>query len=125
MANVLVIDDERVIRDVIVEILEDDGHDVLGVATAEEGVNRLDDDALDLVVSDLLLPGLSGLDLLVEVQRRRPALPVILVTGAGAPAADADEEPALAAGLLAKPFSHAELRKVVAFALDRGAEAEL
>jgi CheY-like chemotaxis protein len=119
MATVLVIDDERVIRDVIVEVLEDAGHDVLGVATAEEGVNRLDDDAFDLVVSDLLLPGLSGLDLLGEVRRRRPGVPVVFVTGAGMPIDGASE----ARGFVAKPFSHAELREAVATALQARKDA--
>jgi CheY-like chemotaxis protein len=121
MAKILVVDDEELIRDVIVEILADRGNDAFGVATAEEGLRRLGDHALDLVVSDIALPGLSGLELLDEVRRSRPSLPVVLVSGAGTQQT-VDEALARGAdGLVTKPFSHAELVHAVAAALDRAA----
>jgi putative two-component system response regulator len=119
MATVLVIDDEELIRDVIVEILEDAGHDVVGVGTAEEGLERLEEGELDLVVSDVVMPGLSGLELLDEVRRLRPSLPVVLVTGAGTQATVSDALAGGADGLVMKPFSHAELKRAAATALDR------
>jgi putative two-component system response regulator len=119
MAGILVIDDEEVIRRVIVEILRDAGHDAVGVATAEDGLERLGNDELDLVVSDVVMPGVSGLELLGEVRRRRPSLPVILVTGAGTHTMVTDALTGGADGFVTKPFSHDELRKAVSTALDR------
>jgi CheY-like chemotaxis protein len=121
MAKILVIEDEELIRDVIVEILADRGNDAFGVATAEEGLQRLGDHAFDLVVSDIALPGLSGLELLDGVRRSRPSLPVVLVSGAGT-RQTVDEPFARGAdALVTKPFSHSELVHAVAAALDRAA----
>jgi DNA-binding response OmpR family regulator len=121
MAKILVIEDEELIRDVIVEILADRGNDAFGVATAEEGLRRLGDHALDLVVSDIALPGLSGLELLDEARRTRASLPIVLVSGAGT-RQTVDEALARGAdGLVTKPFSHSELVHAVAAALDGAA----
>jgi putative two-component system response regulator len=124
MAAVLVIDDEPIIRELIAEILADAGHDVAVAASAEEGLLRIVDRSLEIVVSDIVMPGLTGLELLEKVRMRRPSLPVVLVTGAGTHAMLADALAGGAAGLVMKPFSHAELQGAVATALARAAEAE-
>jgi putative two-component system response regulator len=124
MAAVLVIDDEPIIRELIAEILADAGHDVAAAASAEEGLLRLGDREVSIVVSDIVMPGLTGLELLEEVRARRPSLPVVLVTGAGTHAMLSDALARGASGLVMKPFSHAELQGAVATALERVADAE-
>jgi response regulator RpfG family c-di-GMP phosphodiesterase len=125
MANVLLIDDEQVIRELIAEILVDAGHAVVSAANAREGLDHIDDKDVDIVVSDIVMPGLSGLELLEEVRQRRPNLPVVLVTGAGTHAMLSDALAGGAAGLVMKPFSHAELQRSVGTALQRAAQAEI
>jgi putative two-component system response regulator len=127
MANILVIDDEPLIRELIAEILEDAGHTVVDAESAGDGLGQLDARDLDLVVSDIVMPGLNGLELLEEVRERRPSLPVVLVTGAGTHATLSEALARGAAGLVMKPFSHAELQRTVASALERarGAADEL
>ena len=83
MSRILVIDDEDVIRMLVVEILESAGYDVTSAESAEVALSLLEDADFDLVVSDVIMPGLSGLELLEAVRARRASLPVILVTGAG------------------------------------------
>jgi putative two-component system response regulator len=124
VTTILVIDDEPVIRELVAEILADAGYDVVTAADTETGLVRLEEHAIELVVSDIVMPGLSGLDLLAEVGRRRPSLPVVLVTGAGTHARLSDALAGGAAGLVMKPFSHAELQRAVATALERARRAE-
>jgi putative two-component system response regulator len=125
MANILAIDDEPVIRELIAEILVDAGHAVVTAADAVEGLKHLDDGTLDLVVSDIVMPGLSGFELLDEARQRRPNLPVVLITAAGTHAMLSDALAGGAAGLVMKPFSHAELQRAVATALERAGSAEV
>ena len=75
MSRILVIDDEEVIRSLIVEILETVGHTALGAENAERALSLLDTAEFDLVVSDVIMPGLSGLDLLELVRNHRASLP--------------------------------------------------
>ena len=114
MTPVLVIDDEQAVRNLMVEILSRAGYHPIGAGSAREALALLDTPELSLVVSDIVMPGLSGFELLDEVRARRPSLPVLLVTGSGT---EDNLQEALAhgaAGLLVKPFSQAELRQRVA-----------
>ena len=83
MSRILVIDDEDVIRGLVAEILESGGHDVTSAESAERALELLEESDFDLVVSDVIMPGLSGLELLEAVRASRASLPVVLVTGAG------------------------------------------
>jgi cyclic di-GMP phosphodiesterase len=122
--RVLVVDDEQVIRELIAEILVDAGYDVVAAADAGEALELLEDERIEIVVSDIVMPGMTGLELLEEVRTRRPSLPVVLVTGAGTHAMLTDALAGGAAGLVMKPFSHAELARAVATALERAGRAE-
>jgi putative two-component system response regulator len=124
VSRILVIDDEPVIRDLMLEILEEAGYEASGAPTAEHALRLIDAAQPDLVVSDVIMPGLSGLELLEEVRTRRPSTPVVLVTGAGTYATLTEALTRGAAGLVMKPFSHAELRAAVSSALDRSHRSE-
>jgi DNA-binding NtrC family response regulator len=119
VSHILVIDDEEVIRSLIVEILETAGHDATGAESAERALELLETADFDLVVSDVIMPGLSGLELLEAVQSRRASLPVVLVTGAGTYETLSQALTRGAAGLVTKPFAHADLQTAVADALER------
>ncbi len=119
MSRILVIDDEQVIRQLVLEILETAGYDVTGAESAERALALLDREEFDLVVSDVVMPGLSGLELLEAVRERRASLPVVLVTGAGTYDTLSQALTRGAAGLVTKPFAHADLQSAVADALER------
>jgi len=124
VSRILVIDDETVIRDLMMEILASDGHDVIGAETAERAISLLDDrDDFDLVISDVVMPGLSGLELLETVRAQRASLPVVLVTGAGTYDTLSQALTRGAAGLITKPFAHAELKEAAAHALERASRS--
>jgi len=119
VSRILVIDDEDVIRMLMLEILESAGHEVVAAETAERALTLLDESEFELVVSDVIMPGLSGLDLLGAVRARRASLPVVLVTGAGTYDTLSQALTRGAAGLVTKPFAHAELQNAVSDALER------
>ena len=124
MSRILVIDDEQVIRRLMCEILERAGHETVAAETSDEALAELEDDRIVLVVSDIVMPGLTGLELLEEVRARRPSLPVILVTGAGTYENLSQAVTRGADGLVIKPFSHADLQNAVAAALERARRTE-
>ena len=124
MSRVLVIDDEQVIRELMCEILERAGYETVGAGTADDALSLLMDNEIGLVVSDIVMPGLTGLELLEEVRARRPSLPVILVTGAGTYENLSQAVTRGADGLVIKPFSHADLQKAVTTALERARRSE-
>jgi putative two-component system response regulator len=123
MTRILVIDDEHVIRMLVMEILEAAGHAVTGAESAERALTLLDREDFDLVVSDVVMPGLSGLELLEVVRVRRASLPVVLVTGAGTYDTLSRALTRGAAGLVTKPFAHADLQSAVADALERASRS--
>jgi response regulator RpfG family c-di-GMP phosphodiesterase len=123
MSRILAIDDEDVIRMLVVEILESVGHEVVGAESAEHALELLDHGEFDLVVSDVVMPGLSGLELLEAARSRRASLPIVLVTGAGTYETLSQALTRGAAGLVTKPFAHAELQTAVSDALERASRS--
>jgi putative two-component system response regulator len=124
MTRILVIDDEAAVRTVMAEILESSGYQVEVAETAERGLELLDTCEPELVVSDVQMPGLSGLELLDVLRERRASLPVVLVTGAGTYDILTEALAQGAAGLVTKPFSHEQLRDAVGDALGRSQRSE-
>ncbi|MEZ5101897.1 MAG: response regulator [Thermoleophilia bacterium] len=122
--TILVIDDEDIVRSLVVEILMVTGYEAVAAETPQRALELLADESIGLVISDIVMPGLTGFELLEEVRSRRPSLPVLLITGAGTEDNLSEALARGAAGLIAKPFSHQELRDAVAAVLDRAAASE-
>jgi DNA-binding NtrC family response regulator len=79
--RILIVDDEEVLRDVLDAVLRREGFDVVMAASGEQALAVLDDDdAIDLVILDVKLPGISGIDTLRAVRISNPNLPVIVIT---------------------------------------------
>jgi CheY-like chemotaxis protein len=117
MARVLLIDDETVIRMLVCEILEEAGHEVTAADSAERALELLESGTFDVVVSDVIMPGLSGFELVEQARRRPSPPPILLITGAGT-TENVDE--ALRRGAVAvvtKPFAHGDLTAAVAAAV--------
>jgi putative two-component system response regulator len=123
VSRILVIDDEPIVRMLVAEILETAGHEVVVAEHAEQALTLFETEELELVVSDVVMPGLSGLELLETVHARRASLPVILITGAGTYETLSQALTRGAAGLVTKPFSHAELHTAVRHALERASRS--
>ncbi len=113
-AQVLVVDDEEVLRDVLETLLTRAGYGVTLAATAEEGLALFRKGSFDAAILDVMLPDLSGLDVLEELKRADPELCVLVVT------AYASIETAITAmkkgafDYVAKPFKNEELLHILA-----------
>jgi len=83
MAAILVIDDERGVRQTLVSILEDEKYKVLSAEDAIAGMQILEENAVDLVFLDVLLPKLGGLEALEQIRARWPGPEVVMVSGHG------------------------------------------
>jgi DNA-binding NtrC family response regulator len=81
--TILVVDDEKNIREGLAEALSLDGYAVKTAADGAEGLRAVDSGAIDLVITDLKMPAMSGGDLLRTIGGRYPGLPVIVLTGHG------------------------------------------
>ena len=122
MSTVLVVDDEPVVRDVVVRYLEQAGYRTLQAADGDSARELLEQETPSLVVLDLMLPGTDGLSLCRWI-RSRSALPVIMVTALGE---EADRLAGLELGAddyLTKPFSPRELTARVTAVLRRARPA--
>jgi DNA-binding response OmpR family regulator len=108
-ARILVIDDEASIRDLCARILARAGFVVTTASSGEDGLAQLAREPVDLVVTDIRMPGLSGLDVLERAKATLPHLRVILITGFGTPQTLARAQHAGADRILTKPFNPAEL----------------
>jgi putative two-component system response regulator len=124
MIKILVIDDDAIVRDVISEMLAVGGYEVVIATTAAEALDLFMDDDIALVVTDIVMPDLSGLELLEVMRLHRPSLPVVLVTGANTRDNLSEALTRGADGLVAKPFTQAELQEAVERALDRAGRSE-
>ncbi len=80
---ILVIDDEEGIRESLKGILEDEGYEVLTASSAEEGMKIFEEQLPDLVLLDIWLPGMDGIESLKRMRDRRPSIPVIMISGHG------------------------------------------
>src|SRR5260370_1849598 len=80
--RVVAVDDNSSLLRFLVSASRASGCGVPAARTAEDALDRIEADAFDLVVSDIKMPGLSGLDLLRAVKAKQPATPVVLITGA-------------------------------------------
>lgn len=115
MARILVVDDEKDVRDVLAETLERAGHAVVVAADGQEAADLHHRQHFDLIVSDLAMPGGDGIDLARAVRAHaRPDIPILLVTASASPQKLADAYRAGVTAHLAKPFKMAELRNQVA-----------
>lgn len=110
---VLVVDDEAALRETLSLRIEDWGYRVRTAADVDEAERLISTDRPDIVLSDVVMPGSSGLDLLRRLYRRDAELPVIVMTAHGTidVAVEAMKEGAL--DFLTKPLSHATLRALL------------
>ncbi len=112
-ARILVVDDEESMRITLAANLELEGHEVVEAATGEEALQRVRERPVDVVLADIRMPGLHGVELNRHLRREQPGLPVVLMT---AFAQESLVEDALAEGVftvLHKPFDVAHLLRTL------------
>ena len=118
MATILIVEDEAKMRRLLELNLGEDGFSTLPAGDAESGLKLLRENPVDLVLTDLKLPGMDGLDFLQAVKRHNSALPVVVMTAFGSVETAVDAMKAGASDYVLKPFSLVEMRMVIHKELD-------
>jgi len=114
VAHVLIVDDEPNIRRILAAMLKRDGYEVTTAADGEQGLAVLQRTPIHVVVTDLVMPRLGGMELLARVRAEYPDIPVILITAHGTVDSAVAALKAGAFDYVTKPFEQEELRKVIA-----------
>ena len=80
-ANVLVVEDDRLNRNLICKVLRDEGHQIVEASDGAEALELLYAQRFDLVITDFVMPRLNGLKFVEQLHSLQPRLPIILITG--------------------------------------------
>jgi DNA-binding NtrC family response regulator len=115
--RVLVVDDHQQARESVAFTLRQAGHQVQGLSSAGEALKRLEREAYDVIVTDLKMPGMTGLEFLTELKRRQVPSETIMVTAYATVATAVEAMRQGAFDFLEKPFGLEELEDLVARAL--------
>ena len=118
MTKALVVDDERKMRRILQMVLERIGIDAVAAETGVEALDRFDAEKIDLVLTDLKMPGMSGIELLSELRSRDGDLPVIVLTAFGTVQTAVDAMKAGAFDYVLKPFDLDAIEITIRKALD-------
>lgn len=83
MKQILVIDDEPSIRFLLKKMLEREGYAVITASDGDEGMKLFQESFFDLVITDILMPEKEGIEIIMEIKREHPDIPVIAISGGG------------------------------------------
>ena len=111
--SILLIDDEEIMREVIVRLLQGQGYDVTVAGSGEEGLEKLEEKEVDLVLLDLMLPGMGGMVALEELVRRSPDTVVVMITAYASIENAVKATKVGAFDFVTKPFKNDELLLVI------------
>ncbi|MEQ8847639.1 sigma-54 dependent transcriptional regulator [Botrimarina sp.] len=118
MARLLSIDDDRSVHHLVTRALEDAGVEVVSALTAGSGVEAVESAKPDVVLLDVMLPDMSGLDAFKLIQDRDPRLPVIIATAAGSSETAIEAMKLGAFDYLTKPINVDDLERLVSHAIE-------
>jgi len=117
--KVLIVDDEEVIVSLAKRILQKEGYQSTVASNAEEALSILEENSVDLLITDIKMPGMGGMELLQRYKARWPENAAIIITGYGTIEMALDAMQHGADGFILKPFGHADLMAVVKSALEK------
>ncbi len=108
-----VIDDEAVIRDVLAQLLTSEGYEIEMSSSGEEALEKFPSPSFDVILLDLLMPGLDGLEVLRRIKRVDPLAAVIIITAYGSVESAVEALKIGALDYVQKPFKHDDLLRVL------------
>lgn len=121
MARVMIIDDDPLVRYSLARVLEEEGHEVLEEADGQVALRHFAGDPVDVVVGDVYMPLMDGIQFLMRVRETFAETKIIMISGGGSLEADTVLVASSALGadaVLSKPISPADIRRAVRTALD-------
>ncbi len=117
-AKILVVEDDEVLRQLLIDVLTDQGYEVEAAETGEEGLGTMEQDVFDVVLLDINLPGMDGMDVLRLVPARQPDSQVVMMTAFGTVDTAVEAMKQGAFDYINKPFSTDELVLTIQRALE-------
>jgi CheY-like chemotaxis protein len=84
MARILVIDDDQAVRAAVKAVLDLAGHETVLATDGRDGLDAVESGHFDLLIVDIFMPGMDGIETIMRVQRLRPGLPIIVMSGMSA-----------------------------------------
>jgi CheY-like chemotaxis protein len=125
LASILVVDDDIAVQAVMRLLLEQDGHEVSAASNGLKGLKTFETGNFDLLIVDIFMPGMDGLETMRIVHQQRPDLPIIVISGRPIPSGSSAEPDFLAMATklgairsLQKPFKAPALRALVKSCLE-------
>jgi DNA-binding NtrC family response regulator len=118
--QVLVVDDHAAARESVADVLRHAGYEVTSLGSPVEALACLEQHAFDLVITDLQMPGMDGLEFIREIRRRRFSSQILMVTAHATISSAVEAMRQGAFDYLEKPFDVVRLEQLVARAIDRG-----
>jgi len=115
--TVLIVEDDEAMRNLLDDQLREARYEVVAAASAAEALERLGQSQVDVLVTDHMMPGMKGRELLTEVRARDPDLPVVIITGFGSIEGAVDAMRGGACHYVTKPFRVDELLSTIEGAL--------
>jgi len=109
MARILLAEDDHSMREFLAKALRRAGHDVTDVADGLDAMSALGEAPVDLLLADVVMPGLDGIELARRAAKEQPGIKVMFITGFAAVALKAREEAPRGTRVLSKPFHLREL----------------
>ena len=117
--SILIVDDEEVLQDVLGALVREEGHEAIAARTGEEALALLEREEVDLVLLDLMLPGLSGMEVLRQAREQDPDLVVVVITAFSSIEGAIDAMKKGAFHYIPKPFKNEEVRLTIRKGLER------
>ncbi|CAK8715084.1 Two-component system, NtrC family, response regulator PilR [Candidatus Electrothrix laxa] len=124
MPRILIVDDELSMRDFLKILFENEGYEVFVASNATTALDVAVKDPFDVVITDIRMPGMNGLELLTELKQHFPDLPVVMITAYASPDDAVQAMKQGAFDYITKPFHVDELKNVIRTAIQRKASAE-
>ena len=119
--RLLIIEDEDTLCESLKRVFIRDGYEVDSADSAEAAFKFLEDRTYDLIITDIILPSISGIELLTKYRKKNPAQKVMVITAYASLTTAVDSIKAGACDFIIKPLMHDEMKKAVRTALDKPA----
>lgn len=121
MVRILLIDDDEQLRGMMIQMLTQEGHQVSVAKDGAEGLTMTQTERPELIITDVLMPKMDGIEMIMELQKKGAAIPIVAMSGGRrAVSAEFNLESATLVGVkatLAKPFTRGDLRIAIEKAL--------
>jgi DNA-binding NtrC family response regulator len=111
--QILIVDDNPNMSALLAEMLEIYDYESVKACDGEDALEKLEDNKFSLVITDMRMPNMTGIELLEVIKKKYPKLPVVIISGYTVAATESDDSTVKPDGFLAKPFLMSDIEKLL------------